>query len=357
MYAQAHFPSEPLTPGELDQYLSKGWFRMGQSIFTTTYIELNHQIYRVFWLRILLDEFTQNKTFQKLSRLNSKFRLSIQQATVTPEKEELYNTYKSGITFEPCATLESLIFSDSEFNIYNTLEITIHDGEKLIAVGYFDIGENSAAGISCFYDPAYKKYSLGKYLIYQKMLYCKNQHMQYFYLGYFTPGCRAFDYKLDIGKKSIEYLELGSEKWYTMDDWDGVSGSIAETMEKLTTLQHHLNTINIENQLLLNRYFQVNLYKELQGLELFDFIMFVCCFRFNPDVVNPIVVYDIRDQQYHLLHCISLGKPEEQYDHTEDYSAHLLKITEIIYSAKNPERLVEWIHKTFASFDEDQQTI
>ena len=90
--------------------------------------------------------------------------------------------------------------------IYNTHEINLFDGEKLIAVGYFDIGTRSAAGISSFYDPSYKKYSLGKYLIYLKMEYCQKMGFEYFYPGYFVPGYKAFDYKLSkrFGRPNTE---------------------------------------------------------------------------------------------------------------------------------------------------------
>jgi arginyl-tRNA--protein-N-Asp/Glu arginylyltransferase len=347
MFAQSDFPTQFLSSDEHDLYHSKGWFRMGQSIFRCTYLNLNNQVYRVFWLRVVLENIANNKKLRKLSKLNSKFNIKVQKATVTPEKEALYRIYKGGIAFEPSDSLESLLYSGSEINIFDTWEIVICDGEKLIAVGYFDIGNKGAAGINCFYDPAYKKHSLGKYLIYQKMLYCRNRQVEYFYLGYFAPGCKAFNYKLDIAKESLEYFDISSQKWYGIHTWDSVKGSLDENVQQLKDFQQQLDKVNIENRLFQYSYFQANQFRELQGFELFDYSMFVNCFQFDPEVVNPIVVYDIRDQHYHLLRCISVAKTGVHNDDTEDYTAHFLKIAEVIYSTKNATELADMISRSF----------
>jgi len=339
MFAEAHYRTEPLGPEELDHYLAEGWFRMGQSIFTCTYLGLQEHFLRVIWLRVVLEDLQSDKTLQKLSKLNSNFKIKVGKASITPEKEELFSKYKTGISFEASSSLEQLLFSGSEYNIFNTLEINLYDADKLIAVGYFDVGKSSAEGICSFYDPAYKRYSLGKYLIYQKMLFCKNQGMQFFYLGYFTPGYKAFDYKLSIGKNKLEYFDLTTKSWNRITELDLHVGSLEEAKDKLEVLQHHLAHVNIESRLLRYRYFDANLMRDLQGKELFDYFMILYCFQFIPEVVNPIIVYDFRDKQYHLLHCISLGMSDEPNDHTEEYTAHLLKIVDVIYSTNRVEDL------------------
>ncbi|WMJ74126.1 arginyl-tRNA--protein arginylyltransferase [Cytophagaceae bacterium ABcell3] len=332
MFAQAHFPLEPLQAEELDSYLSQGWFRMYQYIFTCTYLPLNDQVYRVHWLRVVLDEFENSKTSKKLFKLNSKFSVSIQKTTVTPEKEALYHAYQNAIPFETAPSLDQLLYDDFDFDIFDTLEITVYDRNKLIAVGFFDMGKNSAAGITSFYDPAYKKYSLGKYLIYQKMLYCKKLQTKYFYLGYVAPGAKAFDYKLDIAKNALEYYDLSTQKWLDIKLWNPQKGSIEENKQKLLKLQQQLSVHNIENRLFHYAYFQGNLFPQLQDLELFDYLMFVNCFDFCADTINPLVVYDFRDQHYHLLKCCSMGESEEPEVDEDVYSFRLLKTEEVLFS-------------------------
>ena len=67
MFAQAHNP-EKLTLTELDTYLERGWFRMGQSIFTTNFIRFKSNVYSTIWLRVVLDDFLADSTQSKLTK-------------------------------------------------------------------------------------------------------------------------------------------------------------------------------------------------------------------------------------------------------------------------------------------------
>src|SRR5688572_26698452 len=240
MFAEVNCP-EILASAALDKYLERGWFRMGQTIFTTNFLNFKNNLYSAIWLRLPLTAHSENKTQLKLFKKNSQFRIQIQAATITPEKEILFSNYRQSISFEASASIQTLLFGKSNTrNIYNTREISLFDDGKLIAVGYFDLGEKSAAGISSFYDPAYKKYSLGKYLIYLKIEYCKKLGLDYFYPGYFVPGYSLFDYKLDIGKSALEYLEFTSSKWKSIAAFSNASTPLQQMLDKLDALQRLL---------------------------------------------------------------------------------------------------------------------
>ncbi|MGN6801659.1 MAG: GNAT family N-acetyltransferase, partial [Ginsengibacter sp.] len=107
----------------------------------------------------------------------------------------------------------SFMIGDSHYMIFNFLVFNIYDEVKLIGAGVFVLGKKSAAGISSFYDPEYKRCSIGRYLIYKKIEFCKQNGFDFFYPGYFVPGIRAFDYKLDIGKESIEFYDMDKDQW------------------------------------------------------------------------------------------------------------------------------------------------
>lgn len=194
---------------------------MQQTIFTTNFLYFDDQVYDAIWLRVRLAEFVPDKKYKILSKRNSRFRTEIKSLIITSAHEALYNSYKEGISFEGASSLHSLLYGQSEFNVYNTQMINMYDGDLLIGTGFFDLGRNSAAGIICIYDPAYKKFSLGKYMIYEKLQYCKTENFVYFYPGYFVPGYPTFDYKLEIGKPAIEYFDPVQKKWYPFyDDLD-----------------------------------------------------------------------------------------------------------------------------------------
>jgi len=211
-----------LEPAQLDGFLSLGWFRMQQTIFTTNFLYFDDAVYEAVWLRIRLHDLVPDKKYKILSGKNSRFRTEIKRLAITPAHEALYNSYKEGISFEGSSSLHSLLYGNSDFNVYNTQVINVYDGDALIGAGVFDLGKNSAAGIISFYDPQYKKFSLGKYMIYEKMQYCKREDFMYFYPGYFVPGYPTFNYKLEIGKPAIDYFDAVQKKWNAF--YEGVDG-------------------------------------------------------------------------------------------------------------------------------------
>ncbi len=202
-----------IQPAQLDRFLSIGWFRIQQTIFTTDVLYFNDEAYFPVWLRVRLRDFEPDKKYRALQNKNDGFTTEIKKATITAEHEELYACYKKSITFDCAPDLHWLLYGSSTRNVYNTWMINMYDGEKLAGVGFFDLGLKSAAGISSVYDPAYKKFSAGRYMIYEKMLYCKEKKIKYFYPGYFVPGYPMFDYKLEIGKDALEYFNSVSKTW------------------------------------------------------------------------------------------------------------------------------------------------
>jgi len=325
MFADAHLPDQ-LLPQHLDAYLERGWFRMSQRIFTTNFVHFKDQIYSTVWLRILLDEYIADSTQLKLFKRNAVFRTTIKPASITTEKEELYLHYKHSLPFQPSESLSSLLYGRTENNsIFNTFEVTLHDGEKLIACGFFDVGEASAEGITSFYDPAYKKFSLGKYLIYLKIQHCRNLKLRYFYPGYFVPGYSFFNYKLTIGRETLEFLRLRSQQWISIETFSADDIPVKVMHDKLNLVSNALTQANISSKVMKYEFFDANLIPDLKGSELLDFPVFLFFGDQSNDGINPILVFDVRDAQYHLLTCAPIWKPNEISPDLSFYSVYFLK--------------------------------
>jgi arginine-tRNA-protein transferase len=337
MLAQAHCPSN-LTAADLDLYLSKGWFRMGQTIFTTNFLSFKNQLYSAIWLRVALHNFEADKTQRKLIKLNRAFRVEIKTATVTPQKEMLFQRYKTSVAFEASDSVQHLLFGKSVNTIYNTLEVNIYDADKLIAVGFFDVGEASAAGISCFYDPDYKKYSLGKYLIYLKMAYCKKINIAYFYPGYLVPGYTFFNYKLDINKNALQYLPLSLQQWVPISDFAPAHIPLEIMIDKLKTLQTLAAPLGLPCHVLTYEFYDARLIPDLRDIMLFDFPVFMFCFGEADNVL--LIVYDVRDAQYHFLLCKTIWASNSPGNINERFTSHILKVAKTIFSSPDAEAMV-----------------
>jgi leucyl-tRNA---protein transferase len=344
MFAQVHSP-DSLSQEELDCYLENGWFRMGQTIFTTNFLNFNNELYSAMWLRVVLPEFRVDKTFNQLKKMNAGFRVEFRPATIDQEKENLFAKYRQSVSFNASNSIHNLLYGSSAHNIYHTHEVNIYEGKRLIACGYFDLGNNSAAGITCFYDPFYKRYSLGKYLMFLKLEYCKQQGLQYFYPGYFVPGYKAFDYKLNIGKPAIEFLRLSDDHWLPMREFSPALAPIRIMHEKLDALQRSLLLSGISCKLLKYEFFDANIIPDLNGVVLFDFPLLLTRFNTSGNSFEPIIVYDVRDRRYHLMRCMSLWRSNLPDDLVEIFSSDLLKVTDDHYATENSQEMAGFISR------------
>ncbi|MBL7740442.1 MAG: hypothetical protein JNK14_14590 [Chitinophagaceae bacterium] len=219
MIKAIHFPME-MVGEELDQYLAKGWFRMGQTIFTTDFIPVEGKIHPVFWLRFDLDRIAFGKKQKRLLAANKNFETRIQPFRLTEELEELYSIYQANIDFEISPSVESNLLDGDIANIYDTQLITVRDNGRLIAAGIFDNGLHSMAGILNFYHPDYKSKSPGKYLMLVKVKYAIDTGKRYYYPGYIAAGYPKFDYKFFPGINAAEIYDGIHERWV---DFHGAS--------------------------------------------------------------------------------------------------------------------------------------
>jgi arginine-tRNA-protein transferase len=343
MYGKMIFPAH-LFPEELDQYLEEAWFRMGQSIFTCAFLNFNSQFYDAIWLRLLVSGIEEDKTFLKLKKINSGFQVVVQEACLNEEKEALYQKYRLHVPFSPCESLQDLLYGQEETSIYHTYEICLYHGEKLIGLGFFDLGKHSAAGISACYDPDYKKYSIGKFLIYSKIEYCHRLGLRYFYPGYFAPGYRMFDYKLEIRNADLEYFDLVSTTWKPIQEFSFERSPLQQLRSSLQALQQTLLRHQKPSEFCTYEFYNCNLVHEFYGLDLYDSPMFII--PGGPETMHkcyPILHYNLLDNSYELLHRKGLYKFEGTHSPDGNYWRYLFSTTEVLYKASSLEEFTERI--------------
>ena len=199
----------------LDDYLKAGYYRMQHLIFTThrTQLSIESLEFPVFWLRMHVESIKENKTAEAIRKKCASFTVTVSNDAITNEVEDLYTNYCSSINFEAAESCSSYLHDTYIENPFNSKMLQIKDGNTLIANGYFDVGENCIAGILNFYHPAYKKYSLGKYLMLKKLDYARTNNLQYYYTGYISTATTKFDYKLFPDVSAIEVFLPLEEIW------------------------------------------------------------------------------------------------------------------------------------------------
>ena len=200
---------------DFDSYLAAGYYRMQHSLFTTnfTQIDILKPPLPVFWLRTCVNKIEESKAVTALRKKCSLFKTAYKKATITKEVDDLYEKYRQHITFEAGETCGSYLHDDYFPNPFNAWMIEVRDDNALIAVGFFDVGKNALAGILNFYDPAYKKYSLGKYLMLQKIDCALANDIEFYYTGYISTDTDKFDYKIFPDTKAIEVFFYREKQW------------------------------------------------------------------------------------------------------------------------------------------------
>ena len=216
---------------ELDICLSRGYFRSRQDVFTRQYVFFGGMYYPAYWLRIDLANVSYGPKQTRLLRINEKFLVSIKPFILTREVEELYTVYRNSLDFDSFESVEACLFGGTIQTLFDTNIIEIRDEGKLIAGGIFDTGERSIAGILNFYDPAYRKLSLGKCLMLLKIQYARLHQKKHYYPGYLLGGYTKFDYKLFPCEAATQVLDDSSNQWLPFS-WEIITSLFLDRLGK-----------------------------------------------------------------------------------------------------------------------------
>jgi hypothetical protein len=205
----------PIILGEaLDFYLGQGYYRMQQDLFTCQFVPFERRIYTAHWLRLVLARVEWGPEQRRLLRRNARFAATVRPFRPRFEYEELYARYRQAISFDAAPTVDEVLLGGAAHNVFNTQVIELREGQRLVAVGVFDRGERSLAGILNFYDPEYRQYSLGKYLLLLKANHARHLALDYYYPGYVLHDYPKFDYKLFPSLVATEVFDSIRGHWY-----------------------------------------------------------------------------------------------------------------------------------------------
>jgi len=206
----------------LDNFLSRGWFRIGSMIYTVDHAVFEKKLYPVYWLRYNVKRINLCRKNIKLISENSSFEISCRPLELTSEIEQLFEKYRSGVKFKLPAGLNTIL-SDASCTTFESRLMTVRDNGRLIAAGIFDVGESAMEDIINFYDPAYKRYSLGKFLMLRKYQYCLENGYDYYYPGYYLPGQEVMSYKLFLDKAATEVYLLDGGIWISHRQFETIA--------------------------------------------------------------------------------------------------------------------------------------
>lgn len=151
-------------------------------------------------IKIDVENFEFSKSQRRVIKKASQIKSYIQRPSLSKTHLELFKKYhlhmkdKKGWEHSPTSAqgyYGSFVDAHNDFGY----EVLYYYEDKLIGVDLIDILDDGISSIYFYYDPDYMEYSLGKLSLYNQIMYAKNSHKKWIYLGYYVEGCPSLSYK------------------------------------------------------------------------------------------------------------------------------------------------------------------
>ena len=244
MLIQSHRPDRIL-PSELDHRLAQGWFRIGDSLFTCKAVWFEGVPRSALWIRLDLGTYSWRKSQRKLlNRIHRRYRVELGNLELNGEKRELYARYRTRVSGTRAERLEAVLGGIRGQSLFDTREIRIFDGERLVAFSWFDVGDHSAESILGVYDPECAADSLGYVSMLLEIQALQEMGFAFYYPGYVLPGAPEMDYKLRLGE--IEYWDPDKWTWRPKEESDRILHVVEHSQRLLLEVAAWLNGANIQ---------------------------------------------------------------------------------------------------------------
>jgi leucyl-tRNA---protein transferase len=209
------FFTDEVSPQEMDFLLAEGWRNFGTHFFRHNVGMFRGEFRRVLPLRISLSKFTLTKTQRRNINRNRDLQIFVRPIFIDDEKEELFDRHKTRFEEGIPDSIYTFISEIPATVPSESLELCVYEGERLLAVSFFNVGIDSTSGIYAMFEPTETKRGLGIFTMLLEIGYAIKTGKSFYYQGYAYEGNSFYDYK-----KRFNSLE--------MFDWKGNWEKFAE---------------------------------------------------------------------------------------------------------------------------------
>tara|TARA_R110002072_G_scaffold1989_2_gene16310 strand:+ start:36504 stop:37217 length:714 start_codon:yes stop_codon:yes gene_type:complete len=203
------FLASELSEEELEVCLSKGYRKFGIYYFRPSCLNC----FDCVPIRTRVDLFKPNKSQKRILKKNKDLEIKYRTLTFKEEIFELYKLHSKerfNYSDEKIESREEFIqthFTPSAPGM--VVEYWLKD--KLLAVGFIDISDESISSVYFIYHPDYKDRGLGIFGALKEIEYCKALSKKYYYLGYFVKENNFMNYKDQF--RPFELYDWKKENW------------------------------------------------------------------------------------------------------------------------------------------------
>ena len=235
-----------LSAAAYDKLLAAGWFRGARFMNKPEYICVKGELFSPVHVRLPLEGHELTKSLRKINRINEdRFRWQMCPCDVDEDAERLYRAQKEDFQAFIYPNLEEAIYSARGNNSFKTFSIRVYEGDKLVAMSFFDVGQNSMASLLGLHDKDYYKESLGNFTILKEIEVAKRMGLKYYYPGYVLDDLKVFGYKLRFGK--FQFKDT-NRRWRSLDHFEFGKTESAHFKSKFQKLVSWLETNGMKGQ-------------------------------------------------------------------------------------------------------------
>lgn len=203
---------ETLARAELDDYLERGWYRIGRAMITTDFLVSEGELRSTIWTRLDLRTHRFRASLRKqIAQVHARFEIRIGDLVLDATHEELYTRYCEMVGGDRAESLDEVTGGEEGRSLFYTREIGIYRDGLLVAFSWFDLGETSVESLIGVYEPAYRKHGLGFCTLLLEIEHAAAIGLHYHYAGYVLSEPSGMDYKRRVGE--LEYLDPATKRW------------------------------------------------------------------------------------------------------------------------------------------------
>jgi arginyl-tRNA--protein-N-Asp/Glu arginylyltransferase len=194
-YINEEFQAREVPPDKMDELWAAGWRHFGTQFYRYNIGFLGFDIRNVIPLRIRLSGFSPTKSQRRVLRKNEDLAVRIQPIEIDDFIEQIFHRHKQRYDHAVPDSIFDFLSRDPARVPCEANEIRVYDGERLIAVSYFDLGLRSVSGTYGMFEPTAAKRSLGIFTMLKEIEFAIDSGREFYYQGYCYEGRSFYDYK------------------------------------------------------------------------------------------------------------------------------------------------------------------
>jgi arginine-tRNA-protein transferase len=210
------FYADRVEADELDLLLANGWRHFGTHFYRYSLNLYKNEIRRVIPLRMRLSNFRVSKSQRRILGRNRDLSVENRPIEITAEADDLFHRHKQRFDHGVPSSIYVFLSTEPDSVPCEAREIAVYDGQRLVAVSYFDVGDQVLSGIYAMFDPNEAPRGLGIFTMLKEIEYAYATGRKFYYQGYAYEGESFYDYKKRFS--GTEGFEWATGEWRPLTD-------------------------------------------------------------------------------------------------------------------------------------------